>query len=431
MHRWWIPVMATLALLLALGTSIAQAQEPDLCPGEGCEGWTDDHSHFSVEYGTEKGGEGVVRGCERVMWVPVLVAVDAGVCYRIAYYVDCGGVVISAKEAAIQQVPCGVVGAWRRICDPTSGFQLGGGVCEWSDYYGQRVRLSVAVPPHVLRITPYPVGMVAREGLEGDFHPTARVTWEPPAIADADSGWRLWSWGASRGPGQAPFPCAMGEGELMAHGVPAGTTCLRLQLWAAPGFAAGSLRPLGLPGVLQFPAARVNVALAPGQTVEISFPYASHPATKQTQPVRFGGVEWPAFPGYFQRWWAVRLRVEEKRVRDRMGEQERCTPVEKGETGDCWAVVGGMLRWGKRRVEPVVVGKEWETAESDGILALRALGRPYDGLHADQLIILGPDRPWRSRVVMRQGTPWLWCPLAVREGQGAVCADPTCGGYTP
>jgi len=34
------------------------------------------------------------------------------------------------------------------------------------------------------------------------------------------------------------------------------------------------------------------------------------------------------------------------------------------------------------------------------------------------------------RYVLRNGLPYLWIPLAVREGQGAVCADPTCGGYT-
>jgi hypothetical protein len=30
---------------------------------------------------------------------------------------------------------------------------------------------------------------------------------------------------------------------------------------------------------------------------------------------------------------------------------------------------------------------------------------------------------WRGKI------PWLYLPLAVREGQGVVCSDPTCGGY--
>jgi hypothetical protein len=311
-----------------------------------------------------------------------------------------------------------------------------GGACAWRDYYGAHIRLQLQVPPHRFRITPYPVGFVARTDPWGVFRPTARLVWEqPPWPQHADSGWRLWTWGSHRGPGQAPFPCSMREAELLAHGVPAGTTCLRVQLWTAPGGfqrdANGALRAVLLPGLLQFPAAGLNVEVAPGQVVEIRFPYASHPATGQVSEVDFGDRVLPAFNGYFQRGWPVRLRLEKKTVRDFSGTRTVCAPLPRARWGemDCWTQT---LQPGRRRTETYVERKEWVAEERDGVLdlTLEPFGRAYGQLHPDRGRVQGAEgKAWGVPRVWRGGLPWLYLPLAVREGQGVVCSDPTCGGY--
>ncbi len=371
---------------------------------------------------------------------------------------DCGGQIRERRQFTpytLELCPTALA-AWQTYCapDPASGVGLEAGRCRLVDYYGQPVELLLRVPPHRFRITPWPIGMVAREGLGGDFHPTARLVWEPPPIPHVDSGWRLWTWGASRGPGQAPFPCEMDEGELMAQKVPAGTTCVRLQLWAAPDYDA-RLRPLWVPGRLGFPALRWETSVPVGQVVAIHAPYASHPRAGGVEGVRVEtqgrtvSLKVPVFLGYFHRPWMVRVRLEERRVRDLAEERERCEPLSDADGdgrpeggGDCWTLQGDPPRvWpGKRRVERVIVRKEWETAVRDGILNLsdverpyRYRPRPYPYLHPVVLEIVSPEGSvWRTGVFLRDdGQPWLQCPLGVREGQGAVCSDPTCGGYAP
>ncbi len=363
--------------------------------------------------------------------------------------IDCDGTVLERRVFAIGGDLCPTaVAAFRRYCaDPDHAFGGSEGFCELVDYYGNPTRLRVCAPPHVIEARPYPVGFVAREDPFGTFHPTTRLKWLPPPLGNptgnyptyANSGWLLWTWGSTdRGPGDKPFPCDMSEGELLSNNVPAGTTCLRARLWSAPGFDRG-LNPILLPGLLEFPTRRLRVEMPPGREIALNFPYASHPATGQTQDVQFGGKELPAFPGYFQRWWLVRFRVDIRRVKDHTRREERCEPVpdangdgrpDRG--GNCWTTIGDPpVAWpGDKETVEVIERKEWETEERDGILDLTALGRPYAALHPAWLFIRGPDRTWEVRYVLRNGLPYLWIPLAVREGQGAVCADPTCGGYT-
>lgn len=105
------------------------------------------------------------------------------------------------------------------------------------------------------------------------------------------------------------FPCHFNEAELINRNVPAGTTCLRAQLWSAPYYDV-ALNPVLVPGRLQYPSRNISIQMPPGRVIKLSFPYASHPATGQTMDIRFGDVELPAFPGYFQQWWYVRFRGE-------------------------------------------------------------------------------------------------------------------------
>jgi hypothetical protein len=117
-------------------------------------------------------------------------------CQEILAKIDCAGHVVWSL-ALSQEGPeyCPTANrAWRDYCDPTLGSGVGdsAGACAWRDYYGQTIRLKVQVPPHRFRVTPYPVGFVAREDPWGVFHPTARLVWEePPRPQSADSGWRL------------------------------------------------------------------------------------------------------------------------------------------------------------------------------------------------------------------------------------------------
>ncbi|MCS6964966.1 MAG: hypothetical protein NZM16_13105 [Thermoflexus sp.] len=221
-----------------------------------------------------------------------------------------------------------------------------------------------------------------------------------------------------------------------AHNVPAGTTCIRIQLWSAPVFLGGKTPALA-PGVLQYPTRGINLELAPDRRVALNFPYASHPATGQTVNVTVGDVKLPVFPGFFQRWWYVRLRLEERWVKDIPGEREVCEPVpdangdghpDRG--GDCRVILGDPpVEWpGEKKIERYVKAKEWENREVDGILNLTALGYLYDGLHPPSGLAYTPDGRVRIPLIMRNGQPWLWIPIAVREGQGVVCANPGCVG---
>ncbi|WP_322797692.1 hypothetical protein, partial [Thermoflexus sp.] len=83
------------------------------------------------------------------------------------------------------------------------------------------------------------------------------------------------------------------------------------------------------------------------------------------------------------------------------------------------------------RIERYVKAKEWENREVDGILNLTALGYLYDGLHPPSGLAYTPDGRVRIPLIMRNGQPWLWIPIAVREGQGVVCANPGCAGSEP
>jgi hypothetical protein len=230
----------------------------------------------------------------------------------------------------------------------------------------------------------------------------------------------------------------MREAELLAHQVPAGTACLRLQLWTAPGGfqqdASGMMWAVLLPARLQFPAAGLDAEVAPGREVAINFPYASHPATGQVSEVAFGDRTLPAFNGYFQRGWPVRLRVEKKTVRDVTGTRTICEPLPRARWGemDCWTDPP-VVAPGRRRTETYVARKEWVLEEArDGVLdlTLDPFGRPYAHLHPDRGRVQGPEgKAWWIPLVWRGNIPWLYLPLAVREGQGVVCSDPTCGGY--
>jgi len=427
-----LALAAALALALALGAGAARADGKD-CIGRDCKG-NKQLREFEIVQTTEGGTAKEARRCSGVYWVLGLSdrtdARDPLSCYGVEAGIDCSGNIVGHRYGDIR-VCASVNAAWTACCTPDSRMGNIGGFCDLVDYYGNRIRLKVEVPPHRFRIVPYPVGFVAREDPWGVFHPTARLVWEsPPFPQDADSGWRLWSWGGNRGPGRADFPCDLDGAGLFARNIPAGTECLRLQLWASPGFDA-ALNPTLLPALLQFPAARLNESIWPGRTVAIHFPYASHPATGQVSEVRFGEETLPAFNGYFHRWWPVRLRVEKKRVVDLTGTETRCEAVaadEKGkpkESGDCWTLIGDppTLWPGRSKTETVVKGKAWETEERDGILILNAppFNRPWPYLHPDRALIRdGEGRTWRTGVVVRGGYPWLYLPLAVREGQGAV-----------
>ncbi|HXF70626.1 MAG TPA: hypothetical protein VNK89_12565 [Thermoflexus sp.] len=440
MKRWMGIVGGLLGALLLAGFGTAQTDEE--CDPRSC---------ASVEHRSEGGsGDRRVGPCKgpatvREIWV---VAGDAGpTCVVGDLIVQCDGQVTDRQIIAYIDCP-NPEETFRRYCDPASRFESNAGFCELVDYEGNRIRLKVYAPPHVFEAVPYPVGMVAREDAWGVFHPTVKVRWLPPPLWQssgpyptyADSGWRVWTWGGSRGPGSVPvFPCDLSESALFEQGVPGGTSCVRLQLWAAPGYGQ-YLNPLLLPGVLQFPARGMNLALPPGEWVPLNFPYASHPATGEASYVWFGEMKRPAFQGYFQRWWAVRLRVEFKQVKDLTEERERCAPVADADgdgrpdaPGDCWTTIGDPpVIWpGTKQSERVVVRKEWEAEVRDGILDLKRLGHPYSQLHPVRLIIRGPEKVYQAGYVLRSGAPWLWFPVAVREAQSVICADPTCGGYAP
>ncbi len=429
--RRGMAALALAALALALRAGAARADgEP--CIGGNC-GGNPSYREFDIQRQTQGKSAGEARRCTGVSPVPVLVRATRDVCYRMEFYMDCNTNIVSEKVADARGFPCGAKAVWDQYCDPTSGFGGRDGFCEWRDYYGNRIRLRVEVPIHEFVVRPYPVGFVAREDPWGVFHPTARLVWRtPPYPSHADSGWRLWSWGTSRGPGDQPFPCDMSESELLAKGVPAGTTCVRMQLWASPGYD-GDLNPILEPGVLQFPAAKLNTTLWPEREVAINFPYASHPATGQTEEVRFGDKVLPAFQGYFQRWWPVRFRVETKKVKDLYRDEKKCHPVPDADGdgrpdrgGSCWTTIGDppVLWPGDEETVRVIDRKEWEASTFDRLLDLRDFGKRYFALHPDRLRIVGPDQAWRTGYVIRgeppNDAPWLYCPLAVREGQGVV-----------
>ncbi|HXF70359.1 MAG TPA: hypothetical protein VNK89_11195 [Thermoflexus sp.] len=381
---------------------------------------------------------------------------------------DCAGNIVERRrftDYAADFCPT-ALGAWLEFCDKdlASGVGLGAGLCRLVDYYGQRVDLVIRVPTHRFRITPWPIGFVAREDPWGVFHPSARLIWELPPIPHADSGWRLWTWGSSRGPGEAAFPCFWSEEKLWAEGVPGGTTCVRLQLWAVPGLE-GRQNPQWVrnlqwgSGRLMMPGIRLERGIYPGEEVVINSPYASHPAVNEWFGIKGGVIKGvrliqgpdlsqiSVFVGYFHIPWWVRVRAEIRRVKDLTEERERCEPVRDADgdekpdgSGDCWAVVGDPpVVWpGVKRQERVVVRKEWEVEERDDVLNLTLVERPYEYrpkmypfLHPVRLEIVPREGPVGVTGVVVSQVPWLWFPLGVREAQSVICADPTCGGYAP
>jgi hypothetical protein len=439
----WIAMLPVLLLLFGWTASHpapAAAQSGDQCEDDAC------RFILEIRQTQDFGSSGrEAQRCTGTTRIGVILPGSGpNSCVEAQAEIDCAGHVQITHRFGEGPDFCPTANvAWKTYCleDPTLGSGVGdsAGACAWRDYYGQTIRLKVQVPPHRFRVTPYPVGFVAREDPWGVFHPTARLVWEePPWPQSADSGWRLWTWGGSRGPGAAPFPCGMSEAELLAHQVPAGTACLRLQLWIAPGGfqqdASGMMEAVLLPARLQFPAAGLDAEVAPGREVEINFPYASHPATGQVSEVAFGDRTLPAFNGYFQRGWPVRLRVDKKTVRDVTGTRTICEPLPRARWGemDCWTDPP-VVAPGRRRTETYVARKEWVLEEArDGVLdlTLEPFGRPYAHLHPDRGQVQGPEgKAWWIPLVWRGNIPWLYLPLAVREGQGVVCSDPTCGGY--
>jgi len=426
-------ILALLGGAGALRPAPARAQEPR--PESGC-GTGESFSRLicDIRRTNERGASGrEARRCAGVYWVVGLSdrtdARDPTACYGVLTGLDCSGHIVGFRWGDSSVLCANINLAWADYCELPLGSGMGGtgGACAWRDYYGTVIRLEVQVPPHRFRIAPYPVGFVAREDPWGVFHPTARLVWEePPWPQYADSGWRLWTWGASRGPGSATFPCDMSEADLLSHGVPEGTTCVRIQIWTAPGFD-NDLNPVMVPGLLAYPAARLYVELPPGRTVALNFPYASHPATGEVSEVSFGGQILPAFNGYFQRWWPVRFRVEWRKVKDITGTRTVCDPLPEGQSGDCWTTIGDPPAvWpGKSRTETYVERKEWDGPNvRDGILDLSQppFGGSYAYLHPDEGWVEAPSGSWRTSFVLRgdPSTPWLYLPLAVREGQGAV-----------
>ncbi|MDT7885497.1 MAG: hypothetical protein RQ891_11670 [Thermoflexus sp.] len=436
--RWALPgVLLGLGLALALAfPTAAVAQSPNCqvrdVDAEGCK--DEDPPREEVR---------CIGPVEIETIVPMGGPRDAHICQKARIRAHCDGRTELVAILAVVNCP-DANGAWAEWCLPPNGLEgrLGGDQsrCAWRDYYGHEIRLAVRVPPHILQAVPYPVGFVAREDPWGVFRPTTRVRWLPPQPQIADSGWRLWSWGSHRSGQEVPFPCAMDEEELLAHHVPAGTTCLRMMLATAPDFEGSLAHPRLAPATLWFPvrgwqaaiAPRSSLLLYPNQTAELSFPYASHPATGEAREVDFGSQtqSLPAFIGYFHRWWPVGLKVEAKRVEDLLGQETECVPVEQGaKEWNCWTE---RLRRGRWETRTVVKGKRWvETARLEGLLRLQEapIGWRYPALHPARLIVQGPEGTYTFRWVDLQGTIWLYLPLAVREGQGVVCSDPTCGGY--
>ncbi|MCX7690876.1 hypothetical protein [Thermoflexus sp.] len=426
----------------APGVSVIFADEEPSCEANPAQ-CRDDYEHRNGKDGGNKGDGGEWR-CEGVSPVTVLVPAGGDVCYLMTYYMDCSGNVVRSEPIGARQVPCGGAGTFWKYCVPGSGFSDNSGHCELRDFYGHRIVLRVTAPPHEFQARPYPVGFVAREDVFGVFHPTFRIRWIPPALGNkhgdyptyADSGWRLWMWGGNRGPGNPqdhPFPCHFSEAELLDRNVPAGTICLRAQLWSAPDYDA-ALNPILLPGRLEYPTRNLQTLMPPGQVIELNFPYASHPNTRQTADVRFGRIgELPAFPGYFQRWWKVRFRVETKVVEDVPGTRRVCRPTSSRNVRDgCYVIENGQERPGEWVTETYVERKRWVEGETkDRVLNLRELGHPYDAMHPRRGIIYGPDMIFHTNLVLWNGTWWLWIPIAVREGQGVVCANPGCVGEEP
>ncbi|MCS6964802.1 MAG: hypothetical protein NZM16_12265 [Thermoflexus sp.] len=423
----------------APGVSVIFADEEPSCEANPAQ-CRDDYEHRNGKDGGNKGDGGEWR-CEGVSPVTVLVPAGGDVCYLMTYYMDCSGNVVRSEPIGARQVPCGGAGTFWKYCVPGSGFSDNSGHCELRDFYGHRIVLRVTAPPHEFQARPYPVGFVAREDIFGIFHPTFRIRWIPPALGNkhgdyptyADSEWRLWTWGGDQGPGSTSvFPCGMSEEDLMRHDVPAGTTCLRAQLWSAPSYDA-ALNPVLAPGLLLYPSRNLSVQLPPGEEVALSFPYASHPATRQTRNIRFGGMVLPAFPGYFQRWWYVRFRLETKVVEDVPDTRTVCRPTSSGAVrSGCYIIVNGRQIPGAWVTETYVARKRWKEGEKkDKILDLRDFGLAYSGLHPRRGIIRGPEGTFPTNVVIWRGACWLRIPIAVREGQGVVCANPGCTGLEP
>ncbi len=432
-RRIGVMALGILALLLGAGAlrpAPARAQEPP----QGCGPGNMSRFGCDIRRTDERGASGrEARRCVGTTRIGVILPGSGpNSCVEAQAEIDCAGHTQITHRFGEGPDFCPTANrAWADYCELPLGSGMGGtgGACAWRDYYGTVIRLEVRVPPHRFRIAPYPVGFVAREDPWGVFHPTARLVWEePPWPQYADSGWRLWTWGASRGPGSATFPCDMSEADLLANGVPEGTTCVRIQIWTAPGFD-NDLNPVMVPGLLAYPAARLYVELPPERTVELNFPYASHPATGEVSEVSFGGQILPAFNGYFQRWWPVRFRVEWRKVKDITGTRTVCDPLPEERFGeqDCWTTIGDPpVTWpGKSRTETYVERKEWEGPNvRDGILDLsqHPFGGSYAYLHPDEGRVETPSGSWRISYVLRgsPSTPWLYLPLAVREGQGAV-----------
>ncbi|WP_376792519.1 hypothetical protein [Thermoflexus sp.] len=175
------------------------------------------------------------------------------------------------------------------------------------------------------------------------FHPSARLIWGPPVIPDAGSGWRLWTWGSRRGPGEAAFP-RFWSAEELGRGGPGGTTCVRLPLGAAPDFD-GAGNPCWKPGRLAMRGIRLDRGIGLGEGVAIHSPYASQPAVNGWLGIAGGGVKGPRliqgpdlsrvsmFIDDFHIPWWVRVRAEIKRVKDLAEERERCERVPDADGG--------------------------------------------------------------------------------------------------
>jgi hypothetical protein len=193
----WIAMLPVLLLLFGWTASHpapAAAQSGDQCEDDAC------RFILEVRQTQDFGASGwEARRCTGTTAIGMIRA-DHHLtrCQEILAKIDCAGHVVESRPLSPEGpdfCPTANV-AWKTYCleNPTLGSGVGdsAGACAWRDYYGHEIRLKVQVPPHRFRVTPYPVGFVAREDPWGVFHPTARLVWEePPRPQSADSGWRL------------------------------------------------------------------------------------------------------------------------------------------------------------------------------------------------------------------------------------------------
>jgi hypothetical protein len=188
-----LPVLLLLFGWTASHPAPAAAQGGDQCANQVC-GFT-----YEVRQTQDFGSSGrEARRCTGTTRIGVILPGSGpNSCVEAQAEIDCAGHVQITHRFGEGPDFCPTANiAWKTYCleNPTLGSGVGdsAGACAWRDYYGQTIRLKVQVPPHRFRVTPYPVGFVAREDPWGVFHPTARLVWEePPWPQSADSGWRL------------------------------------------------------------------------------------------------------------------------------------------------------------------------------------------------------------------------------------------------